>query len=614
MAETSRISRLWPWLAAVLSGLLLVLCFPPFDLGGVAFVALAPLLAAVWLKRPARRAGWYWFRLGYVTGLVFFTGTFYWLGSLGPLFDTFFLRMLPFFLALYLALFVAVWAWFAGWFAGRHFTNMRPLDPLEPLPERPPLLLSTRNLALSVAVAAGWTALEWLRNCGDLSFGWNPLGVALHADLTLIQIAEFTGVAGLSFLLVLCNAIGLITILRLRAEIGRARLRPHFDFTLTMALVVGTFSFGVQKSFRGNKEAEANVATLRVALVQPNVAQRLKLSATLENDVNERILANLLALHEEAMEPNLKEVEQFLNASGGDMAAKLKMADDLKTLLKPQLVVWPEAGIPGGLMGDPVTSKAMRAVANATPALLVGTDDFFRNHNSAAFLRPGGPELGAWGPVMGISSAPTVQFYDKRRLVPFGEFLPLRPLLGWALGDLVPGDFAPGERAGVFQMPDSPIRIGPSICFEDTAARLTREPVLRGGNLGADLLVNVTNDGWFGLTAGAEQHLLNAVFRAVENRRPLLRCTNTGMTCFIDATGRVLRHGQNPTGAETDQWPSAFEEGVAKLKLKIPVNQPNTFYTEHGDVFAASCAGLTGLCVVGGILLRRGRKRAVAAN
>jgi apolipoprotein N-acyltransferase len=182
--------------------------------------------------------------------------------------------------------------------------------------------------------------------------------------------------------------------------------------------------------------------------------------------------------------------------------------------------------------------------------------------------------------------------------------------LGWALAELVPGDFAPGERAELFRLEDAALRIGPSICFEDTAAVLTREPVL----LGADLLVNVTNDGWFGLSAGAEQHLVNAIFRTVENRRPLLRCTNTGMTCFIDATGRVHRHGQNPAGADTDQWPKAFEEGVAKVKLRIPTGQGITFYSRHGDVFAASCAMLAGVCAVGGALWRRRKRKAVVAK
>src|SRR5215207_4298537 len=205
-------ARLWPWLAAVLTGLLLALSFPPYNAGGVAFVALIPLLCAIWLRRPARRPGWYWFRLGYVAGVVFFTMTFWWLSSLGPLFHNGVLRFLSFYLALYLALFIALWAWFAGWVVGRHFDTLPP-DATAKF-ERPPLLLSTRNLGVGIVLAAAWTTLEWARGLGALSFGWNGLGVALHKELALIQIAELTGVPGLTFLLVLCNVIGLITILR----------------------------------------------------------------------------------------------------------------------------------------------------------------------------------------------------------------------------------------------------------------------------------------------------------------------------------------------------------------------------------------------------------------
>jgi apolipoprotein N-acyltransferase len=538
--------RLWPWGAAALTGLLLALCFPPYNLGGLAFVALIPLLCAVWLSKPMKRPGWYWFRLGYVAGLVFFTMTFAWLSSLGPLFQNSLLRFLSFYLALYLSLYIALWAWFAGWFAGRHFSTLPPPDATAQF-SRPPLLLSTRNLGLGIVLAAAWSALEWARGLGALSFGWNALGVAIHKELPLIQIVELTGVAGLSFMLVLCNAIGVITVLRLRAEIGRVRLRPHFDFSLTVALVVFVFSYGVRVLAKGPPKENTE---LRIVSLQPNVPQAWKLLPRGERD--EDIFRRLKELHGIAVE------------------------------LQPHLVLWPEASIPGGMLANDDVLKFVEDLAGRVPAVLLGTDDFVRDHNSAVLLHHGQTE---------------VVFYDKQHLVPFGEYLPFRPLLGWAVGGLVPGDFQPGKEPGIFVLPNPKLELAPLICFEDTVAGITRRPVQRG----ARVLINLTNDGWFGLSAGAETHFVNSIYRSIENRRPLLRCTNTGVSASVDIFGQV------------DRWMPPFTMGAILKSAAIPNAPPNTFYTEHGDVFALGCLAVA----VGGIAGRLGvlrRRRAVQAK
>src|SRR5439155_967013 len=112
----------------------------------------------------------------------------------------------------------------------------------------------------------------------------------------------------------------------------------------------------------------------------------------------------------------------------------------------------------------------------------------------------------------------------------YGEYLPMRPLLGPIAGNLVPGDFMVGRDYTVFSLTSPAVKLAPLICFEDTLGDLTRHFVANG----ADALVNLTNDGWFLQSPAAEQQLANALFRAVENRRPLLRCTNTGITCSVD--------------------------------------------------------------------------------
>ena len=122
-------------------------------------------------------------------------------------------------------------------------------------------------------------------------------------------------------------------------------------------------------------------------------------------------------------------------------------------------------------------------------------------------------------------------------LVPFGEYMPLRAIMPAAINNLVSSDLKAGREPGLFRLSNAPATAAPLVCFEDTLGDLTRRTCLAG----AQIMVNLTNDGWFQKTAGAEQHLANAVFRAVENRRPLVRSTNTGLTGLVDPMGRWQR-------------------------------------------------------------------------
>src|SRR5438034_8771590 len=210
--------RIWPWLAAISSGLLCTVCFPPFDQGWLCWIALTPLIAAVWFSgRNSRRL---WLRnlaLGYVAGVVFFTATFSWFGSLGVLYENFWLRGLSLLLSIYLGLNFAFWSWFIGLIAPGDF------------------LSSWRNLLTAFLAAVAWVAHESVRGWLFSGFGWNGLGVALHGNWPLIQIAEFSGVTGLSFVIAFANVIAVTTPLRLFREAQTHQVRPHFDLTLTLA-------------------------------------------------------------------------------------------------------------------------------------------------------------------------------------------------------------------------------------------------------------------------------------------------------------------------------------------------------------------------------------------
>ncbi len=512
-----------------MSGALLALCFAPWDFAPLAWVALAPLICAVWFsrengKRPGLRAA----SLGYVAGLVFFTAVFYWLGALAPLFAEPWLYALPLLLALIFGCYFAFWTWFLARI-------------LAPVPERRMFRNSWSNLATGALAATAWIAQEWVRGWLFSGFGWNDLGVALHADLPMIQIADLTGVAGLSWLAVFANVMIVIVVRRILGELGpQFAKRIRWEFSISVALIVCVFTYGVRRLLEKAPES----IPLRVTAVQPNIAQTLKFSA----DGEDEILRQLGSLTDLAMAANPSD-----------------------------LLLWPEAATPRGMYADDLNYRfVMDHAQRAAGGFLLGTVEDDPTHGVAyntakLFTERGGKQ----------------QTYRKMHLVPFGEYLPLRPILGPIAGGLVPGDFARGENPVVFTLPQPALKFATLICFEDTLGDLTRRFV----NSGAQLLVNITNDGWFLRTAGAEQHLNNAIFRAVENRRPLVRCANTGITCSVDGMGRVDRTGR------AGMWIAPFLHGFVTREIAVPAHPAFTFYTRHGEWLAHLAAVVTVLAI-----------------
>src|ERR1039457_6600805 len=190
--------RLWPWLAAVASGLLCTGCFAPFDQAWLCWIALTPLLAALWFSGTNSKRRWLRaLSLGYIAGLAFFWTVFSWLRTV----------TVPglVLVGLYMALYFALWSWICGLLrpslrAPAVVNRWTQPPPNESPLSRSPWLRSTNNLRLAFLLAAVWVAQEWLRSLVFSGWGWNTLGSALHAQLAMIQITEFTGVAGLSFL------------------------------------------------------------------------------------------------------------------------------------------------------------------------------------------------------------------------------------------------------------------------------------------------------------------------------------------------------------------------------------------------------------------------------
>ena len=529
----SAITRMWPGLAAASSGALLALAFAPWDITPLVWVALTPLICAVWFS-PSN--GWRAARLGYVAGLVFFAAAFYWLGALGALFQQPLLYGLPLLLALYMALYFAFWTWFLH-------------RVLAPRPEQRLFPNSATNLVTGALAACAWIVHEWVRGWMFSGFGWNSLAVALHRDLPMIQIAEFTGVAGPSWLVAFVNVMAVIIVRRILGEFGPEFLkRIRWEFSLSVALVVCVFGYGIRALL--DKPPESTL--LRVTALQPNIPQKEKFSP----DSEDHILDEVGQLTELALAAN-----------------------------EPDLLLWPESATPRGMYADDLNYQfVMDHAARGDFAFLLGSveDDPGNGatYNTAKLLTARGQQVAT---------------YRKMHLVPYGEYLPMRPLLEPIVGGLVPGDFAAGTEPVVFELPKPRVRIAALICFEDTLGDLTRRFVARG----AQLLVNITNDGWFLNTAGAEQHLNNAIFRAIENRRPLVRCANTGITCSIDRAGRIDRTGR------TALWIAPFARGFAARPIAVPAQPALTFYTRHGEWFAHLAAIVTLFAIVRRYLVRK---------
>jgi apolipoprotein N-acyltransferase len=420
---------------------------------------------------------------------------------------------------------------------------------VDPALRHSPWLSSTRNLLLAFLLATAWVTMELIRGTLFSGWGWNMIGSALHAQWAMIQIVEFTGVAGLSFIVVFTNVILVATVRRLIIETQVKPIKPHFDFTINMVMVMAVVVYGI----RAVQLTEPSRA-VRVSAVQPNIPR--------EQKFNQEFAAITF--------------EQFTRLS------------QLGIQSNPDLLLWPESSMPDTMLPDSDSYRfVMQFTAEAKVDLLLGIidQDETTAYNAALLVSDAGQRT---------------QWYRKMHLVPFGEYVPGRhtlPGLARIVGDQVPEDFGFGREHSVFRMSKYDVQMAPLICFEDTIGELTRRFVLAGANL----LANVTNDGWFKESAGSQQHLANAVFRCVETRLTMVRSANTGVTCFINRYGRI-------TQVLLDENGSQFTEGVLSGAVEVPITHEHTFYVRHGEVFAKACGAVTMLTLLGitlGLVRRR---------
>lgn len=375
-------------------------------------------------------------------------------------------------------------------------------------------------------------------------FPWNLLGVSQARILPVIQIASYTGVYGVSFLLAWFSVSLACAGLNLIARPTAARLWLG-DLLFPMVGVAFVCWFGMRQITR----SDAPPGRIRIALIQPSIPQTL----IWDPKENTNRFQQLLRLTRKALEE------------------------------KPDLLVWPEAAIPNILRYEPETYEEVRNLATDHHVwLIVGADDAvprddsgtgrdFDYYNSSFLINPAG-EIAAT--------------YRKRKLVIFGEYVPLARWLPF-LKHFTPisDGFKSGTTATPFELPELAIKTSVLICFEDTFPHLVRE--YAGGEI--DFLLNLTNNGWFGESAAQWQHAANAAFRAVENELPLVRCANNGLTCWVDARGGMH---------EIFFRDSADIYGAGYKIVEVPIAKDGsrreaTFYNRHGDWFGWGCVGLT---------------------
>lgn len=434
-----------------------------------------------------------------------------------------------------------VGAWVGIWYLAAWWTLPRMLGLATPI-----------RLMAMLGLAGAWVIIEWTRTWFLGGFPWLPLSASQWERASILQVAAFTGAYGVSFVLVMMNLGFAAYAHRLFREGVTGFNKRSQEFFLALFLLLTCVSIHLTEAFnrRGFSERLA-----RIAVVQPYIPQEVKWDPA-------RIPSILDVLQKTTLE-----------------AAKAK----------PDLLVWPEASTPLAVRGHAEARGFTEAlVKRAGVPLLLG---------SVAIEQPNTPDETWFNGAFVVTPEEGVakEYYAKRHLVPFGEFVPLRPLLGW-IGKFVPigGDFARGETSAPLLVPlgERIVVFGPLICYEDIFPDLARDSVLAGSNL----LAVVTNNGWFGEGGAAYQHAAHSVLRAVETRRPVIRCGNGGWSGWIDEFGAIRRVVTNDKG-------TIYFRGTQTIEVQRDRRwvERNTFYTEHGDWFVLVSAGLIAF---GFVLLR----------
>lgn len=498
---------------AIFTSLLLFLASPgQFSWGPVMWFALVPLLLAVAGHQPKQAA-----KFGLLCGVFYYVPLLYWilivLGKYGNVPPLLSIPALVL-LAIYMGLYLAVFC------AGLAWTK----TVLPIFWVAPPL----------------WVALDLIRSRLFTGFPWLDLGYSQYQNTMLIQLADLTGHHGITFLIIMINCM-IFSLLQWRKKSTRQLLLMEAATALIIVIAI-SYSF-----VRANlvKEAMGKSPKINTAIIQGNIDQSKKWLPELQ----EKTVADYLSL-----------------------------SNQLENEKKSELIIWPETALPFFPIDHPLFTKIKESILRPDgPIFITGAPHFIlapetaeiSYYNSAFVLAPSSGESPANGenPSQKTSS---MARYDKQHLVPFGEYIPFSQFLPSSM-PLVQsmGNFSPGSS--LEPIPCHNARIGVLICYESIFPDLARQEVHNGANL----LVNLTNDAWYGRSSAPWQQLSMVVFRAVENRRSLARAANTGISCFID-----------PLGNQVELSP-LFEPFT--MSADLPLLNDISPFVEYGHFFSLLC-------------------------
>lgn len=561
-------------LLGLLSSLLLWASFPPLEWSPLAWLAPVPLLLLVRIHQPVRRQS----LVLYLAGLAFFLPALQWLRLGDP---TMYLAWWA--LACYLACMFPV---FVGLTRAAVFHY---------------------HVPLVIAAPIVWVALEYVRAHLFTGFAWYLLGHTQYRWLEIIQISDLVGGYGVSAVMIAAaSAVSLCVpsswFLRLRL-LGRSpveaplqqpaecRVLWSHPAWVGVGLGIVVLAWGYGQVRRGQAEFTPGP---RVALIQGNFVASLRIPPEdfgLQYTTHMRLTAR--AVREQ-----------------------------------PDIIVWPESmfrwpltSAPAGLSDDELQDLAPRVPASFWRDTSIRKTLVQEAQKTGAAMIYGMEcvELTPQGQILQANSAVMVRpesgfsgRYDKMHLVPFGEYLPLKSTLPW-LQKLTPypPDFGltAGESAQVFE--HGPWRMLPVICFEDTVPHLVRGMVLKNRKDGrdVDLLVNLSNDGWFHGSSGLDQHLITAAFRAVETRTPLVRAVNTGISAIIDGDGAIRepdvffdgdkKERTTLRDPKSGRW---YRQLNAAQVSTVPLDPRSSLYVACGDWAAMLCLGLTLFVALGSLV------------
>jgi apolipoprotein N-acyltransferase len=492
------LQRLITYGPAIISGILLILCFPTIDLFLIAWIALVPFLLSLYDKKPKQA-----FKAGIFLGMPYFFGTLYWIyhsinhyGGISLVTSIAIVILLCFYLSLYIGIFAFLFS------------------------------ITIRNTKLPALLIAPvfWVVLEFLRSYLFTGFPWSSIGYTQYKFLTVIQIADITGIYGISFLVVAVNgALADIFLIK-----RRTKDMPLFPLSQTViglvVLLVFTLATIIYGQIRLREERPGN--RFKASIIQGNIEQDKKWEPSYQNAVIE--IYNDLSL-------------KAISSS-------------------PSIIIWPETAVPFFFETDRVYTKELVDFQNQLNTYLLFGSVLIKGKTDERYLLSNSAVL--------LDKAGKVDYmYDKIHLVPFGEYVPLQKIL-FFLNKLVVGigDYTRGDQ---YLRAETPFGdFAPLICYEIIFPGLVRKFYSNGG----DFIVNITNDAWFGRTTGPFQHFSMTVFRAIENRKPVIRAANTGISGFIDSNGRII--------SKTNLFQ------MAVLTRDITTDSTRSFYAKYGDLFS----------------------------